>query len=405
MYSVLAAAINHPDEYNQYKGLFNHRMLKSLADRGVELDVVSPRPFAPPVGPYSAYSALPQIESSEDYDIHHPRFWYLLPKRLFYAASGNSYARRVPSYVKRTFEPPDVVHACHIYPDGYGMLPYVREIEVPLFVVAHGAFLNSFNQQPPGVRAKLQKTLDRATGVICVSDALTQKAAQLTDPAKVTTVPIGADPKRFPVARRPQLREELEIPAETTVVLFVGQFIERKGVDDIAALLPELELEDTVFAFVGHEGGKERKLRQALDESGFPSQHVYTEMDSAPLRRWFAIADLLLLPSYDEGRPTVIYEAMASKTAVLASAVGGVPEQVEDGETGWVIPPGDRPALRSALQELTEDTGQLERFGEAGLQRLQAQNWTWKGHSARIRDLHLSVINGRPAAEHPTDQS
>ncbi|WP_336135425.1 glycosyltransferase family 4 protein [Natronomonas amylolytica] len=395
MYTVLGSAINHPDGINPYRGIFNHRILKSLADAGIDLDVVSARPFAPPWGPYSEYASIPEIENWGAYTVHHPRFWYLLPKRFFYGISGESFAKRVPKYVEKTFAPPDVVHACHIYPDGYGMLPYVRNHDLPLFVVAHGTLLNSLENQPRGVGRKIRETLDAATGVLCVSDELSTIAGDLTDTSKVTTVPIGADPEKFPVDQRQRLRDELDIPRDATVVLFVGQFTAAKGVGEIIELLPELELEDTVFVFVGSSGALETELRQAVGESAFSNRHVYAGLSPLALRRWYAIADLLLLPSHSEGRPTVIYEAMASETAVLASTVGGIPEQVIDGETGVLIPPGDAAALKSALESLTQDRDRLRRMGKAGFQRLHDQRWTWSDHADRVRRLHEEAIEHR----------
>jgi len=391
-YSALVGAINHPDALNPYRGLFNCRSIRSLVDAGVSLDVVSPRPCAPPAGPYSAYRSLPTTADWGSHAVHHPRFWYLLPKRLCYAISGNSYAKRVPRYVESTFDPPDVVHACHIYPDGYGLLPYAAAHDRPLFVVSHGKLLNSLGDLPPGVEPKVRETLDAAAGVFCVSDALAGTARGLTDPAKVETVPIGADPERYPVDRRDSLRRELDIDPDAVIVLFVGQFIERKGVTELIDLLPELDLPNAEFVFVGHGGDLEPELRRAIAESGYSGRHVYTGVTSLALRRWFAVADLLLLPSRAEGRPTVIYEAMASETAVLASAVGGVPEQVADGETGRLLPLGDVDALRDALASLAGRPDAIRRMGEAGRRRLREHGWTWSDHAARVRDRHLAAI-------------
>ncbi len=394
MYTVLGSAINHPDAINPYYGVFNHRSLRSLADLGVDIDVVSPRPYAPPWGPYSTYADIPQTEDWGAYTVHHPRFWYLLPKRFFYGVSGESFASRVPKYVEKTFTPPDVVHACHIYPDGYGMLPYVRRHDLPLFVVAHGTLLNSFESQRRSVRAKIREALDAATGVLCVSDALSEIAGRLTDPSKVTTVPIGADPRKFPVDQQLRLRQELDISRNATVVLFVGRFSEAKGGGEIAELLPEIELENAVFVFVGTGGELKTELRRAVAKSRFPDKHVYDGLSPLALRRWYAVADLLLLPSHSEGRPTVIYEAMASETAVLGSTVGGVPEQVVDGETGMLVEPSDPDALEYALESLVRDGDRLQRMGEKGLQRLHEQGWTWADHADRVRRLHSEAIRG-----------
>ncbi len=392
MYSAIANAINHPDAINPYQAMFNHRMLRSLSDAGVDLDVISPRPHAPPVGPYSEYASIPKTEDWGAYAVHHPRFWYLLPKRLLYGLSGRSYANRIPAYVHNQFDPPDVVQGCHIYPDGYGMLPYVRRHDIPLFVVAHGKLLNDIDSLAPTVGEKVKETLDAATGVLCVSDSLASKAARYTDPASVHTVPIGADPENFPVDQQSRLRRELDIDAEATVVLFVGTFTERKGIDEIRKALPAIDSEDTVFVFIGPGGPKEQELKQAVAESEFSNRYIYTGVTSLGLRRWYAVADLLLLPSHAEGRPTVIYEAMASETAVLASNVDGVPEQVRDGETGVLLPPGDVDALEQELNTLVGNRQKLQEMGKAGVGRLRSKSWTWSDHSDRVRTIHQAAI-------------
>ena len=392
MYSLVASAINHPDAVTPYVGLFNHRIIRALSETSVDLEAVSPRPFAPPVGPYSAYASLPDTEKWDGYTVHHPRFWYLLPKRLLYALSGDSYARRVPAYLERTLDPPDVVHACHIYPDGYGMLPYARDHDLPLFVVAHGTLLNDFDDHAPGVATRIRRTLEAAEGVLCVSDALAERARSLADASKVRTVPIGADPERFPLAERAQHRADCGVSEGDTLVLYVGAFTEQKGVREFVELLSRRSYPGVRFLFVGHGGDLETELRRTVADRADVDGEVHAGVPPERLRTWFAAADLLVLPSHSEGRPTVIYEAMASETAVLATDVGGVPEQVVDGETGRLVPPGDVEALGDALAALTGDPDRLRAMGEAGRARLEARNWTWEGHARRVRELHREVI-------------
>jgi hypothetical protein len=391
-YAALVSAVNHPDSVHPNRGLFNNRIVHALDDAGTEIDVVSPRPFAPPIGPYSEYAALPDVEKWGPYDVHHPRFWYLLPKRLFYGLAGDSFARRIPAYIERTFDTPDVVHACHIYLDGYGMLPYVRKHDVPLFVVAHGTILNTLPDLPPGVRGKVEETLEAATGILCVSEALAETARGLVSPSKVRTVPIGADPENFPVERASAIRRELGISEDTTVVLFVGRYSETKGVGDIIDLLPSLDLDNVEFVFIGNGGDRRAELVRTLVGNGHAARNVLWNLSPVAVRRWFAVADLFWLPSHMEGRPTVIYEAMASRTPVLATAVGGVPEQVVDGETGVLVPPGDLSALGDALRSLIADRGRLETMGERGYERLKQENWTWAKHAERVQGLHREAI-------------
>lgn len=391
-YAVLASAVNHPDAVNPYIGLFNNRILRSFQTAGMNLDVLSPRPVAPPIGPYSEYSLLPKTERWGSYTVHHPRFVYLLPKRLFYGFAGRSFAKRVPRYAERTLDVPDIVHACHIYLDGYGMLPYCRRHDLPLFVVAHGAMMNTYDDLPTGVRRKVDETLAAAAKVLCVSDALAAKARQRVPKEKVETVPIGADPDRYPSDQKSALRHELGIDPDANVVLFVGEFCARKGIPELIEVLSGDTLPNTEFVFIGHGGDLEWELRKAVSESSYAGRHVYTGITSLALRRWLAVADLLVLPSRAEGRPTVIYEAMASETAVLGTEVGGIPEQVADGKTGALIEPHDPEALRRALVALTSDREQLRSLGTNGRRRLVEQGWTWSAHAERVAELHQEAL-------------
>jgi hypothetical protein len=160
----------------------------------------------------------------------------------------------------------------------------------------------------------------------------------------------------------------------------------------LAEILPTLDLPNTEFVFVGHGGDEEWTLRRALSSSPFTARHVYTGITSLALRRWLAVADVLVLPSHAEGRPTVIYEAMAAETAVLSTTVGGVPEQVADGETGVLIPPGDTDRLRDELTSLSADRERLREMGRRGRERLVEQGWTWDDHAKRVHRLHREAL-------------
>jgi glycosyltransferase involved in cell wall biosynthesis len=83
---------------------------------------------------------------------------------------------------------------------------------------------------------------------------------------------------------------------------------------------------------------------------------------------------------------------MASETAVLASDVGGMSEQVVDGETGVLLPPGDVNALRGALSSLVNDRDRLRKMGRRGCERLRQEGWTWSEHARQVRELHQAAI-------------
>ncbi|GGO01000.1 glycosyltransferase family 4 protein [Haloarcula pellucida] len=391
-YRVLACSIHHQSHALPVRSPFNHRSFDALNRTAAELDVVVPTPFAPPVGPYSEYSRVPRTERWGTYVAHYPRFLYAVPKQYCYHVSGDSLQKRVTRYVERTFETPhDVVHTSDIYLDGYGMLRYCRRHDLPLVVNSHAVDLHNYESFNEQAQARIRETLAYAARIVVVSDELATRAARFVPESKIRTVPIGEDPSRFPTDRREQIRDELGIGPETTVLLSVGAYAEEKGLKELVAAVDALDRADVMLVTVGHEGDLRWWLLDRLGKLRHPARSFW-QLDPVALRRWQIAADVLVHPSWREGRPTVIYEAMAAKTPVVASSVGGIPEMVVDGETGVLVPPHDPTTLAETLDRLLDDPERLRAMGRAGHQRLLDQQWTWRHHAERLNEIHRTVM-------------
>jgi glycosyltransferase involved in cell wall biosynthesis len=316
----------------------------------------------------------------------------MLPKKQFYHVSGDSMQKRVGDYVEESLETPhDIVHACDIYMDGYGMIPYCRRHDIPLVVTSHAGDLKNYERFNEKAQARLRETIEYASRVITVSDELTEVARQFTPEEKLETVPIGEDPGKFPTERRARIRAELGIDPDTKLLLFVGAYVKQKGIKELVEALKRLDRDDVYLVTVGHEGDLRWWLLDRLGEMSHPA-HSFWQLDPVALRRWQVAADLLVHPSWVEARPTVIYEAMAAKTPVLASDVGGIPEMIVDGETGQLIPSREPTVLRDALDELLDQPELLREMGAAGHRRLLEQEWTWQRHAERVTEIHRDVM-------------
>ncbi|MFC7096417.1 glycosyltransferase family 4 protein [Halobaculum marinum] len=392
-YRVLGCATEHPSHLFPVRTPFNHRSFDALNRTGVDLDVVSPTPYAPPIGPFSEYRHVPKTERWGSYQVHYPRFLYALPKRYFYHLSGNSMQKRLTRYVAKTFETPhDVVQTCGFYLDGYGALEYCRRHDIPLVALSHAGDLKNFDRFNDTVQSHIRETIDYASAVLTVSDELADVARRFTTANKVTTLPIGEDPEKYPTDRREEIRAELGIDPDTKLLLYVGRFEKEKGVEELVSALEDLDREDVSVAAAGHGGALRWWFLDRLGKLPHPA-HAYWELDPIAVRRLHVAADLLVLPSHFEARPTVIYEAMAAQTPVLASNVGGIPEMVVDGETGILTPPHDAEALTEVLDCLLDDPERLRTMGAAGLQRLIDNEWTWTRHAERMTEIHRRVID------------
>jgi len=188
---------------------------------------------------------------------------------------------------------------------------------------------------------------------------------------KVFTVANGIECPGPDRDARARLRQELGIPDGEVVILYVGRLHREKGLDvllrALALLAPETHL--AWRTLVVGDGPERRRMEEVADNLGLHDRLIFAGFRS-PIGPWFDAGDLFVLPSREEGMPVAALEAMARARAVVATAVGGTPEVVLDGETGLLVPPEDPPALAGALRTLMIDPELRDRFGGRGMSRV-----------------------------------
>lgn len=182
----------------------------------------------------------------------------------------------------------------------------------------------------------------------------------------VEVAPTGAGPEAGGAVRR-----ELGLAADTPLVVAVSVLRRGKGLDVLLEAVPAVLAAHpgARFVVVG-DGPDRRRLEERAAAAGLGEAVAW-----AGFRRdvpaFLGAADLFVLPSRDDAFPTVLLEAAAGGVAVVASRAGGVPEIVEDGATGLLVPPGDPEALARAVSALLADPAARRSLGRAG--RLRAE--------------------------------
>jgi glycosyltransferase involved in cell wall biosynthesis len=153
------------------------------------------------------------------------------------------------------------------------------------------------------------------------------------------------------------LKAKLAIGAGERVVLAVGRLSHEKGHVDLVRALGALHNTNPALDFklvVVGDGPERARVEAAARACGIGGRVLFAG-HAADVRPFYALADALALPSHSEGSPNVLLEAMVSGVPVAATAVGGVPEMVADGESALLVPPRDAEALASALERLLTD--------------------------------------------------
>jgi glycosyltransferase involved in cell wall biosynthesis len=170
------------------------------------------------------------------------------------------------------------------------------------------------------------------------------------------------------------LRAELGIPDAVPLVGEIGRLCDVKGQRELIAALAQLPEARVVLVGADLEqgGAFQTALEDEAERLGVRDRIVFAG-PRADVARVVAELDVLALPSWTEGLPLVVLEAMAQRRPVVATPVGGTPEVVVDGETGLLVPPRDPDALAAALRRLLGDADLRRRMGEAAYERARTR--------------------------------
>jgi glycosyltransferase involved in cell wall biosynthesis len=171
-------------------------------------------------------------------------------------------------------------------------------------------------------------------------------------------------------------------------LLFVGNLLERKGVKDLlrAFARPGIMARDVVLTMAG--GGPVETYRKMAAELGIGDRVTFSGWVSQDDARSLMVnSDALILPAYDEGLPLVILEALASRTPVICSPVGSIPEVLEDHRTALFVTPGDESEIAGAILTLLDHPEMGRELSDAGL-RLYERLFTMEAFGRSIESLY-----------------
>lgn len=209
----------------------------------------------------------------------------------------------------------------------------------------------------------LARKTSEASAVACISDFARSQLMAITDESvwpRLRVIRCGIEPDRFAVTREPD--------DGVLDVLCVAQLLPRKGqrvLLEAAALLRDRGVDVRVTLAGG--GPSADAIERAIDDLGLRDRVKLTgPFGQEQLAGFLAAADAFCLPSFAEGVPVSLMEAMASRLPVVTTTIAGVPELVEHGVNGLLVPPGRADALADALEQLAGDPELRRRFGDAG---------------------------------------
>jgi glycosyltransferase involved in cell wall biosynthesis len=261
-----------------------------------------------------------------------------------------------------------------------------RQVGIPLLFTAHNLLVSPSSLE----RLAVRYIAARARLVLAVSSAVRASLqAAGVNGTKVAVVPNGISlaPFDYYQIHRPN-RVPFGVPEDAPLVAGVGRLSPEKGFDTLLdAMMLVREKMPTVHLLLAGAGTEEKGLRlHRFIRSGQGVMPGFVEDTASVL----AAADVVAIPSRQEGQGIVALEAMAARKPVVATRVGGLPETVVEGETGLLVPPNEAPALADALAELLADSERRTAMGEAGRRRVEAE-YTAERMTQQIARFYIEI--------------
>lgn len=261
-----------------------------------------------------------------------------------------------------------------------------RMMGVPVLLHLHAAEIQPFYDRLPGWGRWLARGVFRRADLCVVLG--TGWRDWLIDTIGVAPDRVVVVRNGVPMVASPRLGDR----SGPFRILFLGNLTPRKGVGDLLVALasPVLAAADFEAVFAG--GGEVDTYRRQAAELGLDARVSFTGwVDRAQAAALTAAAHVLVLPSYHEGLPLVILEALGAGTPVICTPVGSIPEVLDDETTALFVPPGDSEEMARALRRLIDDAALRANLADAG-RKLYSREFTMDAFVGRMATLYRELI-------------
>ena len=374
-------------------GSFILELARKLVGQGIEVEVVAPHE-----------RGIPRDERLDGVRVR--RFRYAFPatwQRVAYGGGiptniARSWLARlqVPMFLLgfwlkavRSVRGCDLVH-CHWTISGLIGFLATRLRRRPLVLTVRGSDIHLLEKGM--VRRLHQKIYGWMDMVVAVSEDIGRKLEEAgVERSKIRVVYNGVD-ERFQPGEGRAAREQLGLPQDRFILLFVGLLVPVKGIDVLLEAMQRVDDPRLLCVLVG-DGELRRDLQWQAEDGGLGEQVIFAgRQPSQEIPVWMQAADLLILPSRSEGRPNVVLEAQACGLPVIATRVGGTPELICDGENGLLVESGDPDGLARGIGELMDDPERRQQLGQAGRYTILQDGLTWDTCANRMQDVYREAL-------------
>lgn len=386
MLNAVILSIMYPDKFTPRFGVFIKREVDALS-RYCKVKIVSPRPWS---GKNKYFSD--QNSSKIFYPCYLP-----LPGKLFNPIKGFwifLFSLTTFLKIRKRFKF-NLIHAHRIYPEGFSAVLLGKLFKVAVVVTVRGSDIN-IQANNFFIKKIIIYTLRKINIAFVVSQDLKKKLIELgAAEAKVRLISKGVDMRMFKPMDKEVVRGKLNLSKDKSIILYVGNFVPVKNplaMVSVAFFLLNEYKENFFFVMVG-DGYLKKKIKNRIRKANFDSD-FYLAGNVLPeqIPFWMNAADILIVPSKNEGMPNVVYEAFACGLPVIASKVGGIPEIIEDGKNGFLVDFDDYPEFARKIWQLSFNKNLVNSVKSNGKKIIENKNLSWDNNALKIINIYKTVL-------------
>ncbi|MFZ1086249.1 MAG: glycosyltransferase [Terracidiphilus sp.] len=281
---------------------------------------------------------------------------------------------------------PDLIFSFYLYPDGYAALKIAKSLQIPIVAMSIGSDINRIGD--PISALLTRRVLRDADSIVTVSSDLCGKAISMGAPPQTTRAVVnGCELLVFHPMDRLEARRKLGLSPEAKTVVYIGRMDVKKGLRELVEATPLLRsIHPDLQVYMIGEGPDRAIIENAIQAlSATKSIHMLPACAFDDVAVWMAASDLVTLPSYMEGCPNVVLEALACGRPVVATRVGGIPEILSPA-CGELVPPQDSGALAQALASVLDRSWKAEMISAHGSR-------SWKTVADELLEVILPLVD------------
>lgn len=263
----------------------------------------------------------------------------------------------------------DVVHAHYVFPSGWLARLLKKIYRCRMIVTAHGGDVDRMPSKHRWIALQCKKILYDADHIIAVSEALKAKLRKKfnVDTNRTTVLNMGVNRTIFKPGSQTKARAELNLPIDKKIILFVGNLIKAKGLEELLDACQALKITYQCH-LVG--ANKEPKFLEELLHGKTIPVYIHQPTNQMEIAKWYRAADIFVLPSHLEGFGLAALEAMACRIPVVGTAVGGLRYLLDD-NAGLIVPAFDSTLLKAAIEEVLFDKSLANNLVNNGQQKAE----------------------------------